>query len=93
MNRTVTIIQIKKHWTPTLEASMSPPLFPSLLLSPKVTTILTFIKITKEGTDWCGPFSGASSCKAKAHWFDSCSGHMPGLQAYFSPFLPLFPSL
>ena len=30
-------------------------------------------------SDWCGSVGWASSGKLKSHWFDSWSGHMPGL--------------
>ena len=30
---------------------------------------------------WCGSVDWAAACKPKGQWFDSCSGHMPGLQA------------
>ena len=29
----------------------------------------------------CGSVDRAVACEAKGHWFDSQSGHMPGLQA------------
>ena len=31
--------------------------------------------------DWCGSVGWSSSHKLKGCWFDSQSGHMPGLQA------------
>ena len=30
---------------------------------------------------WCGPVDGVPACKLKSCWFDSQSGHMPGLWA------------
>ena len=30
---------------------------------------------------WCGSVDWAPACKPKGYWFDSQSGHMPGLQA------------
>ena len=30
---------------------------------------------------WCGSVDGVLECEAKGHWFDSQSGHMPGLWA------------
>ena len=52
---------------------------------------------------WCGSMDWAPACKPKGHWFNSMSGHMPGLRARspagsrdrqphiegFSPSLPL----
>ena len=28
--------------------------------------------------DWSGSVGWVSSCKLKGHWFNSCSGHVPG---------------
>ena len=39
----------------------------------------TFIRIGWMGFDLCGSVGCASSCKAKGCWFDSWSGHIPGL--------------
>ena len=30
---------------------------------------------------WCGSVDRAPACELKGHWFDSQSGHMPGLRA------------
>ena len=32
------------------------------------------------GSDWCGSVGWVSSSKTKGRWFNSWSGHMPGLQ-------------
>ena len=35
----------------------------------------------QSGPDWCSSADWVSSQKAKGHWFNSWSAHMPGLQA------------
>ena len=41
------------------------------------------IRTQNLGPDWCGSVGGVSSCKLKGCWFDSQSGHMPGLRVQF----------
>ena len=69
--------------------------------------MILFMKKDLLSTDQCGSVDWASFCKVKGHWFDSQSGHTPGLQVQsplgacmrkqpinvsLPPFLPLFPS-
>ena len=35
------------------------------------------------GFGWCGSVDWVLACEPKGYWFDSQSGHMPGLQARF----------
>ena len=39
------------------------------------------LQVSRAGSspDWCGSVGWVSSCKVKGCWFDSWSGHMPGL--------------
>ena len=39
------------------------------------------IKKTQDGPGWCGSMDWAPACEPKGCWFDSRSGHIPGLQA------------
>ena len=50
--------------------------FLQLALSPLISSELTVIC-----PGWCGSVDWALACKPKGHWFNSQSGHMPGLQA------------
>ena len=73
----------------------------------KTCQITLFFKENVDGPDWYGSVGWGLSHKPKVHWFDSQSGHRPGLWARslvggvgeatdqcFSPFLsPSFPFL
>ena len=43
--------------------------------------LIDSLKIAITSSGWCGSVGWALACKPKGHWFDSQSGHMPGLQA------------
>ena len=43
------------------------------------------VKRTKPSPGCYGSVDGAPACKLKGCWFDSWSGHMPGLQARSGP--------
>ena len=51
-------------------------------------------KKKKKCPGWCSSVDGALACKPKGCWFDSQSGHMPGLGARGQPYidvsLPVF---
>ena len=38
------------------------------------------VKSSNSIPSWCGSMDGVLACKPKGHWFNSQSGHMPGLQ-------------
>ena len=47
-------------------------------LSPSLTL---FLKIDKNCPGWCGSVDWEPACEPKGRWFNSQSGHMPGLRA------------
>ena len=47
----------------------------------KVKGCWYFLKIVKYRCGWCGSVDWAPAREQKGHWFDSQSGHVPGLQA------------
>ena len=73
----------------------------------KIGVLFFEIRINQGCPGWCGAVGWMPACELKGHWFDSQSGHMPGLQARspvggareattcwcFFPSLPSFPSL
>ena len=42
----------------------------------------TLTEMKNNCPDWYGSIGWALSCKAKGHWFNSLSGHMPGMQVH-----------
>ena len=42
---------------------------------------MSFSKTLNDCRGWCSSMDWAWACEPKGHWFDSQSGHMPGLQA------------
>ena len=52
-----------------------------LLESPWLLWMSYVLKVLFLGPGWCGSVDWVLACKPKGHWFDSQSGHMPGLQA------------
>ena len=43
------------------------------------TSPLTYLNVNFSRS-WCGSVDGTPACEPKGRWFDSQSGHMPGLQ-------------
>ena len=54
---------------------------PSYLLPSLPPCVLIFLKKNHPDPSWCGSVDWESACKLKGCWFDSRSGHMPGLWA------------
>ena len=46
----------------------------------KMAEVLKGIKIAKFSPDWCGSVDWVPAYQPQGYWFDSQSGHMPGLQ-------------
>ena len=51
------------------------------LISGKRSKLDSVFKEWSQGPGWCGSVDWVPACEARGHWFDSQSGHVPGLQA------------
>ena len=49
--------------------------------APTFRLLITTLEHYEACTGWCGSVAWVLACEPKGHWFDSQSGHMPGLQA------------
>ena len=54
-----------------------------ILKKNKIRRLILLHFKTYYSPDWCGSLGWPSSLKPRGHWFDSQSGHMPGLWARF----------
>ena len=55
----------------------------TLFSLPLQNFITVHFKKVKNRPGWCGSVDWALACEPKGRWFDSQSGHMPGLQVRF----------